>query len=132
MMGMPIGANLLMNMPPFNTFAFGLVDYNNMGGPAILPAYRYAYVGYALFAALCYWLAGHFVRPRRRWRLGWHDLAMLVLVALLFTGGTYWLDVWPWQAWARPAAKPQPGQQFMPNVEPAVPVPVPPKAPAEG
>jgi ABC-2 type transport system permease protein len=132
MMPRPDGADLLMNMPPLNTFAFGLVDYNNMGGPAILPAYRYAYVGYALFAALCYWLAGHFVRPQRRWRLGWHDLAMLVLVTLLFTGGTYWLDVWPWQAWARPAAKPQPGQRFMPNVEPAVPMPVPPTAPAEG
>lgn len=121
MMAMPIDANLLMNMPPFNTFAYGLVDYNNMGGPAILPAYRYAYVGYALFAAGCYWLAGHFVRPRRRWRLGWHDLAMLVLISLLFAAGTYWLDVWPWKPWARAAAQPQPA--LKPAVEPGIMVP---------
>lgn len=127
---MPFDANLLMNMPPFNTFSFGLVDYNNMGGPLVLPAYRYAYVAYTLFAAGCFWLAGHFVRPRRRWRLGRHDLAMLLLVAMLFAGGTYWLDVWPWRPWATPA-KAQPGQKIEPGVAPDLPMPVPTAAPIE-
>jgi len=135
MVPLPIDANILMNMPPFQSLTFGLLDFNNMGGPSILPAYRYAYVGYTLFAAGCYWLAGHFVLPRRRWRLGWHDLAMLVLVSALFAGGTYWLDVWPWKAWAQSTAQPQPGPGikpqvepgiiFQPQIEPAVPLPAP-------
>lgn len=94
--GMPFDANLLMNMPPFSTFNYGLVDYRQMGAPTILPVYRYAFVGYPLFSIVCYWLASHFVRPRRRWRLTWQDLLLLVLTGALAAAGTYWLDVWPW------------------------------------
>ncbi len=92
------GSNVLMNMPPFSIFAFGIIDYSDPNGmPKVAPLYRYSYVGYAAFSAVCYWLAAHWVRPRRRWRVGWHDLSMLGVVAAIMAGGTYWLDVWPWR-----------------------------------
>lgn len=92
------GTNVLMNMPPFNIFAFGIVDYSDLNGmPKVAPLYRYSYVGYTAFSAVCYWLAAHWVRPRRRWRVGWHDLIMLGVVTAILAGGTYWLDVWPWR-----------------------------------
>jgi ABC-type transport system involved in multi-copper enzyme maturation permease subunit len=90
---MMFDANMLMNMPPFNNFTYGLIDYNNPNGPAIQPVYRYAYVGYPVFSIMCYWLASHFVRPRRRWRVGIHDLLMLVLILGLVIIGGYWLDL---------------------------------------
>lgn len=93
--GMPFDANMLLNLPPFNALSYGLVDFGKGMGPTVIPAYRYAYVGYALFSIGCYWLAGHFVRPRRRWRIGWHDLLMLVLLLAVAGAGSYWLDVWP-------------------------------------
>jgi ABC-type transport system involved in multi-copper enzyme maturation permease subunit len=91
------GSNLLMSMPPFSMFAFGIIDYSNPNGPKVQPLYRHAYVGYAAFSVACYWLAAHWVRPRRRWRIGWHDLGMLAMLATLLAAGTYWLDVWPWK-----------------------------------
>jgi ABC-2 type transport system permease protein len=94
--GMFFDANMLMNMPPFNTFTFGLIDYNQANGPVVRPVYREAYVSYTLFSALCYWLASHFVRPRRRWRLGWIDLGMALLVAAITAAGVWWLDLGPW------------------------------------
>lgn len=114
--GMPFDANILMNMPPFNLFTFGLIDYSGMNGPIVQPMYRYAYVGYTLFSIMCYWLAGHFVQPRRRGRIGWHDLRMLVLFGVLFAAGTYWLNVWPW----RSAAAANPPAQVQPVTEPAI------------
>lgn len=93
---MMFDANLLMNMPPFNNFTFGLVDYSNPNGPVVQPIYRYAYVGYTLFSIASYWLASHFVRPRRRWRIGWTDLGLLLLLVAVVLAGTYWLHVWPW------------------------------------
>lgn len=94
--GAAFDANMLLNMPPFNALTYGLVNYVPDKGPMIIPVYRYAYVGYALFSIVCYWLAGHFVRPRQRWRIGWHDLLMLVLLLGVAGAGSYWLDVWPW------------------------------------
>jgi ABC-type transport system involved in multi-copper enzyme maturation permease subunit len=90
------GSNILMNMPPFSMFAFGIIDYTNPNGPKVQPIYRHAYVGYAAWSVACYWLAAHWVRPRRRWRIGWHDLVMLATLAAVLAAGTYWLDVWPW------------------------------------
>lgn len=119
MMGMPFDANLLMNMPPFNTFSYGIVDYNNPVGPVIQPMYRYAYVGYTLFSLGCYWLASHFVRPRRRWWPAWQDVVLLALMIAVFAAGTYWLDVWPWQPWATPAGIPgDPGNPLVPTALP--------------
>ena len=93
---MMFDANMLMNMPPFNNFTYGLVDYNNPNGPVVQPVYRYAFVAYPLFSVVCYWLASHFVRPRRRWRIGLHDVLMLLLVVGITLAGTYWLKLWPW------------------------------------
>ncbi len=93
---MMFDANMLMNMPPFNNFTYGLIDYNNPNGPVVQPVYRYAYVAYPLFSIACYWLASHFIRPRRRWRIGLHDLLMLTLMLAVAGAGTYWLDMWPW------------------------------------
>ncbi|WP_029215240.1 ABC transporter permease subunit [Kallotenue papyrolyticum] len=91
---MTVDSNLLMNMPPFSTLTYGLVDYNKPIGPTVLPVYRYAYVGYALFSIVCYWLAGHLVLPRRRWRLGWHDLRMALLLLGVAALGAWYLDLW--------------------------------------
>jgi hypothetical protein len=93
---MMFDANMLMNMPPFNNFTYGLVDYNNPNGPVVQPVYRYAFVAYPLFSIVCYWLASHFVRPRRRWRIGLHDLLMFLLVVSFGLAGAYWLNLWPW------------------------------------
>ena len=90
---MMFDANMLMNMPPFNNFTYGLIDYNNPNGPVVQPVYRYAYVAYPLFSLICYWLASHLVRPRRRWRLGLIDLVMLLLVLLVAGVGGYWLQI---------------------------------------
>ncbi len=87
--------NMLLNMPPFNVFTFGLIDYSNPNGPVVLAIYRYAYVVYLLFSIACYWLASHFVRPRRRWRIGWQDLGMLALLVAIGGAGMYWLKIWP-------------------------------------
>ena len=95
---MMFDANMLLNMPPFSNFTYGLVDYNNPNGPVIQPIYRYAYVVYTLFSIICYWLANHVVRPRRRWRLGLHDVVMLGLLVGVAAAGSYWLNVWPWTA----------------------------------
>jgi ABC-2 type transport system permease protein len=92
---MMFDANMLMNMPPFSTFSYGLIDYNNPQGPVIQPIYRYAFVGYPLFSVLCYWLASHFVRPRWRWRVGWNDLLMLIVLVAIAGAGAYWLNIWP-------------------------------------
>jgi len=97
MMGRMGSTNVLMSLPPFSTFTFGIIDYTNQNGPKVAPLYRYSYVGYAAFSVLCYWLATHWVRPRRRWRVGLGDLGMLLVLAAVIAGGTYWLDVWPWR-----------------------------------
>ena len=94
--GMPFDANLLLDMPPFNALSYGLVDYNDPQGPQIVPAYRYSYIGYLGFSVVCYWLASHFVQPRRRWRVGWHDLLMLLVLAVVAGAGSYWLGIWSW------------------------------------
>lgn len=86
--------NMLLNLPPLNVFTFGVIDYNNPNGPVVLPVYRYAYIVYPLFSVACYWLASHFVRPRRRWQVGWHDLAMLALLVIIGGAGMYWLKIW--------------------------------------
>lgn len=91
---MTIDGNLVMNMPPFNTLTYGLLDYNKPIGPTVLPVYRYAYVGYALFSIVCYWLASHLVLPRRRWRLGWRDLWMALLLLGVAALGAWYLDLW--------------------------------------
>jgi ABC-type transport system involved in multi-copper enzyme maturation permease subunit len=91
------GTNVLMSLPPFSTFTFGIIDYSNQNGPTVAPLFRYSYVGYAAFSVLCYWLATHWVRPRRRWRVGFGDLGMLLVLAGVVAAGTYWLDVWPWR-----------------------------------
>jgi ABC-2 type transport system permease protein len=87
--------NMLMNLPPFSTFTYGLIDYNNPIGPVVQPVYRYAYVGYALFSVACYWLAGHLVLPRRRWRPGWRDLIMLIITLLIIAAAVFYLDSGP-------------------------------------
>jgi ABC-2 type transport system permease protein len=89
------GTNMLLSMPPFNVLTFGLIDYNNPNGPIVLPIYRYAYVAYILFSIACYWLASHFVRPRRRWRIGWHDFGILAMLVIIGGAGSYWLQIWP-------------------------------------
>jgi ABC-2 type transport system permease protein len=89
------GSNVLLSMQPFSSLTYGLIDHANATGPVVQPMYRYAYVGYALFSIACYWLASHWVRPRRRWRLGLHDLLMATLLAAVAVGGAYWLQVWP-------------------------------------
>jgi ABC-type transport system involved in multi-copper enzyme maturation permease subunit len=91
------GTNVLMNLPPFNMFTFGIIDYSNQNGPKVAPLYRYSYVGYAAFSVVCYWLATHWIRPRRRWRVGFEDLGALLVLGAIVAGGTYWLDVWPWR-----------------------------------
>lgn len=91
-----MGGNVLLNMQPFSSLTYGLVD-NNPGGATVQPMYRYAYVGYTLFSIACYWLASHWVRPRRRWRLSLHDLLMAGVFAAVAAAGTYWLQVWPWR-----------------------------------
>lgn len=90
-------ANILLSMQPFSNFTYGLLDYSNPAGPTIMPMYRYAYVGYALFSIVCYWLASHFVRPRRRWRIGLSDGLMLALLVGVAAAGSYWLQAWPWR-----------------------------------
>jgi ABC-type transport system involved in multi-copper enzyme maturation permease subunit len=95
--GMPFDANMLLNMEPFNALSYGLIDYGKDMGPTVLPIYRYAYVGYPLFSIVCYWLASHFVRPRRRWRIAWLDVFMLLLLTAVFAAGSYWLNIWPWR-----------------------------------
>jgi ABC-2 type transport system permease protein len=92
---MMFDGNMLMNTPPFSTFSYGLIDYNNPNGPAVIPVYRYAYVGYALWSVACYWLAGHLVLPRRRWRPGWRDLVMLIILLLVGALGAFYLGSWP-------------------------------------
>lgn len=95
-MGVGTGGNVLLNMQPFSSLTYGLVD-NNPGGAIVQPMYRYAYVGYTLFSIACYWLASHCVRPRRRWRLSLHDLLMAGVFVAVAAAGTYWLQVWPWR-----------------------------------
>lgn len=95
-MGGGMGGNVLLNMQPFSSLTYGLVD-NNPGGASVQPMYRYAYVGYTMFSIACYWLASHWVRPRRRWRLSLHDLLMAGVFAAVAAAGTYWLQVWPWR-----------------------------------
>ncbi|HEX6290709.1 MAG TPA: ABC transporter permease subunit [Herpetosiphonaceae bacterium] len=90
-------ANLLLSMQPFNNFTFGLLDYRDASGPTVLPVYRYTYIAYALFSVACYWLASHWVRPRRRWRPERHDLLMALLLVGIAAAGSYWLNVWPWR-----------------------------------
>lgn len=94
--GAMIDTNMLINTPPFNNFTYGLIDYSNPMGPTVLPAYRYAYVGYLLFSIVCYWLAGHFVRPRRKWRLNTHDLVMALMLGVVGAASMVWLRGWPW------------------------------------
>lgn len=94
--GMPFDANMLMNTPPFDALSYGLIDYSGGMGPKVMPVYRYAYVGYPLFSIICYWLASHFVRPRRRWRIEWGDVGLLGLLIAMAAAGSYWLNVWPW------------------------------------
>jgi ABC-type transport system involved in multi-copper enzyme maturation permease subunit len=89
--------NILLNMQPFSNLTYGVIEYKEPTGSLVLPVYRYAYVGYTLFSIACYWLASHWVRPRRRWRLGLHDLLMLGLLVGTAAAGSYWLQTWPWQ-----------------------------------
>lgn len=96
-MGGAMGGNVLLNMQPFSSLTYGLIDNNNVGGSVVQPMYRYAYVGYTLFSIACYWLASHWVRPRRRWRLSLHDLLMAGVFGAVAAAGTYWLQVWPWR-----------------------------------
>jgi ABC-2 type transport system permease protein len=91
------GGNVLLSMQPFSSLTYGLIDTGNAAGPIVQPMYRYTYVGYALFSIACYWLASHWVRPRRRWRIGLHDLLMAALFGFVAIGGAYWLQVWPWR-----------------------------------
>lgn len=95
-MGSGTGGNVLLNMQPFSSLTYGLVD-NNQGSAIVQPMYRYAYVGYTLFSIACYWLASHWVRPRRRWRLSLHDLLMAGAFVAVAAAGSYWLQVWPWR-----------------------------------
>lgn len=95
-MGGGMGGNVLLNMQPFSSLTYGLVDLDNPAGAVVQPMYRYAYVGYTLFSIACYWLASHWVRPRRRWRLSLHDLLMASVFGAVAVAGTYWLHVWPW------------------------------------
>ncbi len=88
------GTGLIMNVPGLSTLSVGIVEYGP-NGAVTLPIYRWTIVGYALLGLACYWLAGHLIRPRRRWRIGWHDLVMLGSLAIVFAVGTRWLGLWP-------------------------------------
>ena len=88
------GPGMLMSMPFLSTLSVGIVEYGP-NGPVMLPIYRWTIAGYALLGLACYWLAGHLVRPRRRWRIGWHDLLMATSMLLVSGLGAYWLGIWP-------------------------------------
>ncbi len=85
---------LFNNIPGFSNLMMGIVEYGP-NGPVILPMYRWTIVGYSLLGLACYWLAGHLVRPRRRWRVSWHDLLMVMAITLVAGLGAQWLGIWP-------------------------------------
>ena len=98
---MPVGpmpaidaTGLIMNMPGLSTLTVGIVEYGP-NGPVTLPVYRWTIVGYVLLGLACYWLAAHLIRPRRRWRLGWHDLLMVASLVVVSAAGARWLGLWP-------------------------------------
>lgn len=84
----------MMNIPGFNALTVGLLE-NDPTGPSLAPMYRWTIVLYPLLGLSCYWLAAHLVRPRRRWRLDLHDLAMFATLATVAGLGTWWLGLWP-------------------------------------
>ena len=88
------GPGLIASTPGLNTLSMGIVEYGP-NGPVILPMYRWTIVGYSMLGLGCYWLAGHLVRPRRRWRIGWHDLLMVTAITLVAGLGARWLGIWP-------------------------------------
>ena len=88
------GTGLMMNMEGLRTLLTGVVEYGP-NGPVMLPIYRWTMVGYTLLGLGCYWLASHLVRPRRRWRVDWHDLIILGAMLVVATVGVRWLGIWP-------------------------------------
>lgn len=92
---MPIdGASLIMNMPGISMLSLGIIEYGP-NGPITLPMYRWTMVAYTLLGLGCYLLASHLVRPRRRLRPGWSDLALLAALTVVGGMGIWWLGIWP-------------------------------------
>ena len=88
------GTGLMMNMEGLRSLMTGIVEYGP-NGPVMLPIYRWTIVGYTLLGLGCYWLASHLVRPRRRWRVDWHDLVIVGAVLVVATLGVWWLEIGP-------------------------------------
>lgn len=88
------GGGLINSMPGFSTLTVGIIEYGP-NGPITHPVYRWTIVGYSILGLACYWLASHLVRPRRRWRIGLHDLLMLVSLLVVSGLGISWLELWP-------------------------------------
>jgi hypothetical protein len=99
-MDMPVGpvpidgAGLITSLPGISMLMVGIVEYGP-NGTITHPVYRWTIAGYSVLGLLCYWLASHLVRPRRRWRVDLHDLVMLVSLMLVSGLGIYWLGLWP-------------------------------------
>jgi ABC-type transport system involved in multi-copper enzyme maturation permease subunit len=88
------GTGLIMNIQGLNALTMGIVEYGP-NGPVMLPMYRWTMVGYTILGLGCYLAASHLVRPRRRWRVDWHDLLVLAAIAVVSVAGSYWLGIWP-------------------------------------
>lgn len=88
------GVGLIGSMPGISMLTVGIIEYGP-NGAIIHPVYRWTIAGYSILGLACYWLAGHLVRPRRRWRLDLQDLMMLVAILIVSGLSIYWLDLWP-------------------------------------
>ena len=92
-----------LSFPGWQTFQIGVyppVDPNAFGPngmpiqPDPRPIWRTTLVIEVMVCLALFWMSLHAVRPRRRWRVGWGDLAMLSFSAVTLFGLGFWRGWW--------------------------------------
>ena len=99
----PSQYNTGLAFPGWRTFSIGIyppADPNAFGpnGMPLQPeprsTWRTTLVIEAMACLALFWMSLHAVRPRRRWRITWGDLAMLSLTAFSLLGLGFWRGWW--------------------------------------
>ncbi|HEY1016252.1 MAG TPA: ABC transporter permease subunit [Herpetosiphonaceae bacterium] len=85
-------------MPGWRTLSVGLYPVANPNGqPQVVEPRQVWRTNLQIQLMVClglFWMSLHLVRPRRRWRLGWGDLAMLSITATAMLGIGVWRQWW--------------------------------------